>query len=844
MPGTGIMKTKKPPVVKRKLGSWIFATNPKLQILLIFIILITVFARVVPLEMQKRVVNEAISLRKVDLLLIYCGIYLAAVIAQGILKYIINYIQTLIAQRTLAAMRKDLYHHILTLPLNFFRKTQPGLVVSTLTTELTTPGNFIGMAVAVPVTNILTLLAFAGYLFWLNPLLAGVSLSIYPMVMIILPHLQKRANQQNKRRVDAGRLLSGKIAESVTGIHEIHSNGAYRIENRKFDRLADKLKDIRVLWVLYTEGIKVLNNFFTNLSPFLVFLLGGYLAMEGQLGLGALVAFLSAQEKLYTPWKELIQMYQVYQDARVQYYRTMEYFDKEPEHQIEPIDRQPYTLEGKLDVQNLSFVTDDGIRLLDNISFGLNSGQHMALVGFSGSGKSTLAQCVGQLYSYTGGHVMLDNKEVADMSKKDIITNVGFVPQAPFIFSGTIEENLLYGCAAKTDDQDEDTPYQMPTLDEIIAVLQQTGIFVDVLRFGLNTILVKDQDQELVNRILRTRESFRRGFGQELSEYVEFFNENKYIYFSSVSRNLTFGTSNKTEFDHTNLSQNEYFNRFLKEAELEEPLIDLGYRLANQMVDILGNLPPDEVFFEQSPIAPDELENFRQIVERAKKNKIQQLKGQDRTMLLALALRFNPGVHKAVSMPKTLEELILAGRELFKKKIEKDDPAAFTFYHSSQYIYSQTILNNIFFGKMKDSNPKAQEKMNQSMVHLLIEEDFLEAVIEIGMQFEVGSKGDRLSGGQRQKLAIARALLKRPPVLIMDEATSALDNKSQSRIQNLLDNRWKGKSTVISVVHRLDIIKNFDKVAVMKAGKIAEIGSYDDLIARKGLLYELEYGKR
>ena len=116
------MKSKHPSVVKRKLGSWVLTTNPKLQILLIFIILITVVSRVVPLEMQKRVVNEAIYLRKVDLLLIYCGIYLAAVIAQGALKYWINYIQTLIGQRALAAMRKELYHHILTLPLGFSAK--------------------------------------------------------------------------------------------------------------------------------------------------------------------------------------------------------------------------------------------------------------------------------------------------------------------------------------------------------------------------------------------------------------------------------------------------------------------------------------------------------------------------------------------------------------------------------------------------------------------------------------------------------------------------------------------------------------------------------------------------
>jgi ABC-type multidrug transport system fused ATPase/permease subunit len=838
------MKTEQPPVVKRTLWSWILTTNPKLQFLLIFIILITVFTRVVPLEMQKRIVNEAIYLRKIDLLLIYCGVYLIAVIAQGALKFLINYIQTLIAQRALAAMRKDLYHHILTLPLSFFRKTQPGLVVSALTTELPLAGNFVGMAISVPVTNILTLLAFAAYLLWLNPLLALVSLSIYPVVVVLLPILQKRANQQNKRRVDTSRLMAGKIAEAVTGIHEIHGNGAYWIENNKFDFLVDKLMRIRILWTLYSQTIKVLNNFFTNLSPFLIFLLGGYLAMKGQLELGSLVAFLSAQEKLYTPWKELVEMYQVQQDASVQYTRTMEYFDLEPDHLIEPPDREPYVFRGDIEVQNLSFLTESGIHLLDDISFSLGQGQNLALVGFSGSGKSTLAQCIGQLYRYTGGHVLLDGKEVEELSKKDITRNVGFVSQNPFIFSGTIQENLLYGCLANTGGGQNGGSDRMPTLDDIIAVLQQTGIFVDVLRFGLNTVLTIDQDQELAARVLRTRESFQASFGEKLAEYVEFFDENRYLYFSSVAENLTFGAANRDEFNPINLPQNTYFLRFLEEAQLTRPLLLLGTRLAEQMVDILVNMPPDKLFFEQSPIAPEELDDFRKIVERSKKAKLGQLEDADRTKLLELALRFTSGIHKTVALPEVLEALILEGRHLFREKISADDPDAFTFFQMTQYIYSQTILNNIFFGKINIFNPFAQEKINQSIVHLLIEEDFLETIIEIGMQFEVGSKGDRLSGGQRQKLSIARALLKKPPVLILDEATSALDNKSQTRIQNLLENRWKGKSTLISVVHRLDIIKNFDKVAVMKAGKICETGTYAELIAKKGLLYELEYGKK
>jgi len=222
-----------------------------------------------------------------------------------------------------------------------------------------------------------------------------------------------------------------------------------------------------------------------------------------------------------------------------------------------------------------------------------------------------------------------------------------------------------------------------------------------------------------------------------------------------------------------------------------------------------------------------------------KKKKLHQLTDLDRQRLLEVSLRFTPATHKMISLPKILETLLLEGRALFREKISKDDPEAITFYQMQEYIYSQTILNNIFFGKTKTANLQAQERIDQSIIQLLIAEDLLERIIEIGMTYQVGTKGERLSGGQRQKVAIARAFLKAPRILILDEATSALDHKSQTRIQNLLETRWKKKSTVISVVHRLDTIKNYDQVAVMKAGKILEIGTYDDLMARKGILHEL-----
>jgi ABC-type multidrug transport system fused ATPase/permease subunit len=748
-----------------------------------------------------------------------------------------NVLQSVISQRATARMREAVYHHALTLPLTYYRNTQPGAVVNAVVNELTLPGNFIGMAVAMPVSNVLTLVAFAAYLAWLNIWLAALSLSIYPLVLFLVPLLQRKVNQTNKQRVDTSRELASRISESISGIHEIQANGAFAIENRKFDKIIQRLLKIRIAWSIYRFAIKVTNNFFTSLGPFLVFILGGWLTIKGRLELGALVAFLSAQEKLYDPWKELIEFYQVYMDGRVSYERTMAMFDVPSEHYLLPEGRPPYELEQDIEVKDLSFITRDGIRLLDKINLTLKPGEHLALVGFSGSGKSTLALCLGQLYTYSEGRAAIGGHEITNLSKQDIVANVGFVSQAPFIFQGTIQENLLYAYTAQHDGG------PAPALDDMIASLQQAGIFIDVLRFGLNTIIPSGARPELVEAVIRVRHNFRQDYGSELSEWVEFFDERQYLYHSSIEGNLIFGSAQDPALCDANLLTNAFFLEFLDEADLTRPLLALGTQLARQTVDLLGNLPPDEIFFNQSPLEPAELDTYKAVVARLRERNLHQLDRETRSRLLSVALRFTPGKHKMVALSDLLERLILEGRALFRERIETHMPGAVNFYRIDEYSYGQTILNNILFGKAKTEQTKARERIYQNIIQLLIEEDFLEAAVGIGMQYNVGHGGDRLSGGQRQKLAIARVFLKHPRIMIMDEATAALDNKSQGRIQSIIENHYKGKSTLIAVVHRLDIIRNYDKIAVMKAGKIVEMGTYDELIAKEGQLYELEFGR-
>jgi hypothetical protein len=103
---------------------------------------------------------------------------------------------------------------------------------------------------------------------------------------------------------------------------------------------------------------------------------------------------------------------------------------------------------------------------------------------------------------------------------------------------------------------------------------------------------------------------------------VEFFDENQYLFFSSVAENLIFGAPNKNDYSDANLCNNQYFLGFLKQADLTRPLLSLGAELARQTVDILGSLPPDAIFFKQSPIGPEELDEFKTLVERFKRKKI------------------------------------------------------------------------------------------------------------------------------------------------------------------------------------------------------------------------------
>ncbi len=838
-------------ITERSLFYWILRRHRPMQLFLLLVIVISLFFKVFPLEMQKRIINQAIYLKDTHLLFLYCGLYIGAVTIAGLLKYAINVMQLYIGQKILVEMRTELYHHVLQLPLQFYRKMQPGTVISAMTAELNAIGFFLGGAIAIPITSVLTFIVFIGFMFNLNPLLALLSMGVYPLEIIVIPFLQKKYNRLNKKRVKTTRSMANVVNESISGIHEIHGNASYRLEEKKLSSYIQQLYALLKKLFVIKYGIKFANNLFQSMGPFILFLVGGYMAINGQFTLGALVAFLSAYEKVYDPWKEIIEYYQSYQDAQVRYQQIMKIFDLDPAHALLPSSRDPFTLQGNISMKNITFSVPSGIKLLEGINLDIAANEQIAFVGYSGSGKSTLSLLIAQLYDASQGTISIDNHHMDELSKLDVSSNVAMIAQQPFIFSGTIRENLLYGIQAIVDEN------HVPDRSQVLSVIRQVGLQDDIIRFGLQAVLTPEQCKPFREKFLRMRQIIQTSLKKDFEKSIEFYDASAYLYYSSIRDNIVFGDSLSGEFVIEHLPDHSSFMELLREMKLEKPLLTLGYAIATQSVALLADFQDDEFFFRDNPMELEEFTTYAQLIDRL--NGPQPKDKEARRLLLILALRFIPEKHSIISLPSAMEAKILGARRRFQeivihidtdhgnglemwtpclKTCKSGEQMDFIPFCPSEYMYTHTLLDNILFGAVKSENI-LDEQLRDIAEQAFQDEKLLDEVMDIGLNFEVGSKGDRLSGGQKQKLAIARAFLKDAPILIMDEATASLDNTSQARIQGLLETGYKGKKTVIAVIHRLDLTPAYDRIVVLKAGRIVEQGTYDELMERKGAFYDL-----
>ncbi|MDB5487509.1 MAG: hypothetical protein JWQ58_1224, partial [Reyranella sp.] len=309
----------------------------------------------------------------------------------------------------------------------------------------------------------------------------------------------------------------------------------------------------------------------------------------------------------------------------------------------------------------------------------------------------------------------------------------------------------------------------------------------------------------------------------------------------SVAENLLFGTALGKQFDGDNLAADPYVMSVLKATGLDIELQRMGLSIAETMVELFSGLSPDNPLFEQySFISADELPNVRLLLQRLGGKGIEAVPEADRIRLMTLPFRYIEARHRLGLIDEAMEERILGARRAFADGLPATLRDAVEFYDFGRYNSSATLQDNILFGRLVYGQAQAGERIGTLIAQVFEELGLRDSVIEVGLEYNVGVGGKRLPASQRQKLGIARALIKRPQLMVVNEAVAMFDGRTQDRIRdNILAVASEENKGVFWIANRPNQAEPFEQIVVMQGGRVVAQGSPSDLAAKGGLYTEL-----
>jgi ABC-type multidrug transport system fused ATPase/permease subunit len=842
------------------------------------------------LELPKLIINDALSgdaihralgfeFNQIQYLFVLCGLFLVLVLINGGFKYVINVYQGVVGERMLRRLRFELFSRVLRFPLSRFRHISPGEIVQMINAEVEPLGGFIAEAFALPAFQGGTLVTILVFMFMQDPIMGLAAIILYPIQIYVIPKLQAQVNLLGKARVRQVRRLADRIGETVGGVRDIRANDTTQYERARFSKELGVVFNIRYKIYKKKFFIKFLNNFMAQLGPFFFYSIGGYLVITGELTLGALVAVVGAHKELYSPWKELLNHYQLTWDSQIKFEQVVAQFDP-PGLRDEALQTgeppEPLNLTGQLRAVSMMLTSEDGQIILDGASFTVQLPARIAILGPAGSGKEELLLVLANLVDPDAGRVLINDLDVHRLPEAVTGRQMTYVGYPAQIFAGTIADNLFFGLrhrpvrprelqgaaaeAYKRElleaersgnsafDPDADwIDYGVAGLsgpEEVVQAAVRALVMVrldrDVYHMGLRGTIDPEAQPEVAAAVLQARHAMRERLQDpRCSRLVEVFDVNRYNTNATLAENLLFGAPADETFEIEHLAAHPYVRQTLERAGLTDILVEVGLKLAATMVELFVDLPPDHEYFRQfSFISADDLPEYRALTTRADPNRLDLLSLEDRERLIALTFKLAPARHRLDLLDAALQARVLEARRLFREHLPEELQRSVAFFDAERYTASASLQDNILFGKIAYGQPQATERIGELITQVLNELGLHDRVVEVGLQARTGVGGGRLSLAQRQKLALARAILKRPEMLLLYEATASLDPSEQQAILAALLQEFSERS-VIWAVSRSEWAEKFDHVLIMRGGRVVGEGRYEDLNRDGSALHDL-----
>ncbi|MDL4840171.1 ABC transporter ATP-binding protein [Aquibacillus rhizosphaerae] len=398
-------------------------------------------------------VDEIITGIEKTNLIIIIAILIGVFLLQSVTTWFQNYWMIKVAQHAVYAMRKDLFSHVLRLPILFFQTRQNGEIMSRLTNDIENVSRTLNTSVIQLTTSVLTLTGTIIVMFILSPLLTLLTLIIVPLLFVGMNWITNRTNRYFKQQQHDLGDLNGYVEEALSG-HDIIKlfNQEERVK-RDFIEKNQRLKESSYWAQVYTGFIPKIMNSLNNLSFAIIVGVGGIFAFNGMISIGVIVTFTAYARQFTRPLNDLANQFNVILSAVSGAERVFDVMDEEKEDKNDVEIKNRKRLKGKVEFQSVYFSYGQDDNTLNNVSFIVNPGDTVALVGPTGAGKTTVVSLLSKFYEVEKGKIMLDDQDINKMSRSGIRSQMGIVLQDSFLFDTTIKENIRYGRLDATDHQ-------------------------------------------------------------------------------------------------------------------------------------------------------------------------------------------------------------------------------------------------------------------------------------------------------------------------------------------------------------------------------------------------------
>ena len=851
--------------MERTLFSFIWKYSRRDQLMLLAMTMVTFPFLYVSLELPKRIINDAIAaetdvvvllgfeLTQIQFLLVLCVCYLAAVTTHGLLKMRLNTMKGVVAERLLRRFRFTLLSRMLRFPKAYFRSTSQGELVSMVTSEAEPMGGLMGDAVAQPVFQAGQMLIIVVFLFLQSFWFGLASVALIPLQAWVIPILQRQINLLNKDRIKEIRAFASEIGESAAGISDLRTNGGVRYRLAVFTERLGSLFHIRFKIFQKKFFMKFLNNFITQLTPFFFYLVGGVLAIRGEISVGALVAALGAYKDLSSPWKELLFYYNQTQDMALRWDIVTERFAPRDMVDESLFEGEPDViphLKGDIVLQDITVRNADGNPVIEDIDLTIPAGARVAIQVGTQSERLALAEVLTREVLPSRGNVTFAGHNLETLHQSVIAARIGYAHSRPYLFDGTLGSNLLMPLMPAPHEELVDKPVRKrermearrtgnstdtlaakwidPSIagldsdDEIGAwwfkLVQAMGIDEFMFRRMLMSHMDPDHHPDLANAVVEIREEVHAKLVElGLDDEVYRFDPDYFNPAVPLGGNILFAAP-KRQISQTGLAADGRFLGLIFQHGLAEQAIAISQTLVEELHQTFGRDGTEHPLFTALDIEEELYEQLVDIALRRSAKGDEALSEDEFALLLTVPFAFT-AEQIGPAFPESFKKEIVDIRHRHSENLRSETQDLFIPISPENYLPRLTMLENALYGRISLVAGNKAEEIENVVAEVFKERGLRRQVAEIIFDIETGLGGTKIATIFQERAAFSRAGIKRPDVLILDKALASHDAAARRKTRAALRELFPD-TTLIFMEDKFENPDAYDMFIDIKGGHV------------------------